>query len=220
MIDTLLAHLAPHLCCGCGEIGVLLCGSCKEDIVETPVLQCVVCTRPAQGFICQAHRTTIQAAACGGVRQGALERLIDLYKFEYAKAAAGPLADILLTHLPLLPCETIVVPIPTIAAHIRQRGYDHALLLARQVARRRGHRVLPLIARQTNTIQRDAPARLRERQARQAFRLARPLDPAPPYLVIDDVATSGASLRAAVQLLRDAGAETVYVAAVARQPLD
>ena len=158
--------------------------------------------------------------ACGGVRQGALETLIDLYKFEYAKAAAGPLADILLAHLPQLPRETVVVPIPTITAHIRQRGYDHALLLGRQVARRRGYRVVPLIARQTNTVQRDAPAKLRERQAREAFQLTRPPESSVPYLVIDDVATSGASLRAAVQLLRDAGAETVYVAAVARQPLD
>lgn len=220
MINKLLAYIAPHLCCGCGYVGTLLCDSCIENIVETPIDWCAVCSRPASASVCSEHRTSIAIAACGGVRDGALEQLIDLYKFEYAKAAARPLASLILARLPVLPSETVVVPIPTIAPHIRQRGYDQTLLLAREIARRRDYRVTPVLQRRANSVQRDASRQVRERQAAAAFMMSTSLDPSLPYLLVDDVATTGATLRAGVRALRQAGAATVYVAVAARQPLD
>ena len=220
MIDHLLAYLAPHLFCGCGQTGPLLCESCKENITDSAISHCLLCSRPASHDLCSEHREYVAGAFCGNERRGTLERLIDAYKFEYAKAAAVPLADILLARLPQLPADTIIVPVPTIAPHIRQRGYDHTMLLARRVARCRRYRAVPLLGRRTNSVQRDATRVVRERQATEAFRALGPVDPRRPYLLIDDVATTGATLRAAVQVLRDAGAVTIYVAAVARQPLD
>jgi ComF family protein len=153
-------------------------------------------------------------------RAAVLEKLINAYKFENAIAAHRFLGDLLLARLPDLPANVVIVPVPTINSHIRQRGYDHMRLIAKYVARRRGVRSASLLRRRTTTRQRDASRADRERQATEAYIVAGRIDPAVPYLIIDDVATTGATLRHAARVLREAGAETIWVAAVARQPLD
>lgn len=130
------------------------------------------------------------------------------------------LADLLHIAVPYLPAETVIVPVPTVSSHIRQRGYDHTHLIAHRFAKQRGHRVRPLIERQTGTKQRGANRRQRMKQAKEAFAARRPLDPTVPYLLIDDVVTTGATLHYAAQTLQDAGAAIIWVAVVARQPLD
>jgi ComF family protein len=153
-------------------------------------------------------------------RADALEKLINAYKFENAIAAHRFLGDLLLARLPDLPANAVIVPVPTINNHVRQRGYDHMQLIAKYVARKRGVRSSFLLRRRTTTHQRDASRADRERQAAEAYAVHGSIDPAVPYLILDDVATTGATLRYAARVLREAGAETIWMAAVARQPLD
>ncbi|NTW61890.1 hypothetical protein HGB25_00520, partial [Candidatus Saccharibacteria bacterium] len=72
-----------------------------------------------------------------GQRDGVLQRLVGLYKFERAKSAYKVLGDLILDILPDLPPETVIVPIPTTPSRIRERGYDHMLLVARYIAKKR-----------------------------------------------------------------------------------
>ena len=220
MLDSLLSLLAPHLCFGCGETDMLICPSCNENIINEPSAHCIICEQPAGTYLCNGHASSIQQGWYVAQRQGSVQELIDAYKFENARAAYRPLADLLHARLPELPTDTIIVPIPTINSHIRQRGYDHTLLIARSLARRRGLAVVPLLRRQTNTKQRDATRRQREQQAKTAFHVKGAVDETPPYLLIDDIATTGATLRHAAKQLRAAGAKTIWVAVIARQPLD
>lgn len=220
MIDTLLAFLAPHLCFGCGQIGTLMCPSCKENIVSDISEHCIVCERQTGVYLCNNHADLIEQGWYIASRTGPLERLIDAYKFENAKAAYRPLAELLRARLPDLPKETVIVPIPTISRHIRQRGYDHVQLVARELGAQLGLRVRPCLRRATTTKQRDASRCQRELQAKQAFAVRDEVRPDVPYLIIDDIATTGATLRHAAQVLRDAGARRIWVAAIARQPLD
>jgi predicted amidophosphoribosyltransferase len=112
------------------------------------------------------------------------------------------------------------VPIPTITPHIRERGYDHTLLVARFVAHKRKLPLTPLLSRQTNTMQRGASKSLRRKQAAHAFMLRGYIDPSLTYLLLDDIVTTGATLDAAAKMLKEAGAKHVWVAAVAYQTLD
>ncbi len=218
MIETLLQILAPHYCCECGQIGTLLCDSCRYDIASEPYSGCIVCRVPAVGGICSEHRQFIDGAWVVGDRSDGLGRLIDKYKFERAKAAYSPLASLLDDVVPLLP-GAIVTTIPTVRSHVRARGYDHARLLARSFARRRNDAYQTLLIRQNNTKQRGASYRERIEQAKQAFvGLNVPKDAV--VLLIDDVITTGATLHFGAKALKRAGAKTVYVAAVAKQPLD
>lgn len=157
---------------------------------------------------------------CVGERSGGLEALINQFKFEYAEAAYVPLGDILLATLPQLPSDTVVVPIPTVRAHIRQRGYDHTLLMARYIAEKRGLTLDQALRRRTTTVQRGANRKTRIAQAKEAFEVIGSVKKDTPYLLIDDVVTTGSTLQYAARALKDAGAATIWAAAAARQPLD
>ena len=94
------------------------------------------------------------------------------------------------------------------------------LLVARYVAKARGLECEQLISRRTNTKQRQSSAKQRDLQAKQAFLVKDKIDSLVPYLLIDDVITTGATIKYASQSLLDAGAEHVWVGVVARQTLD
>lgn len=221
MIDRLLNGLAPHYCCSCGEIGSLLCVGCKYDIIEEDTLGCLLCGHLAGATgVCHKCRSIVGRAWYAGERTGGLEELIDRYKFDRAQAAFVPLGDLLLARLPILPPETIVVPIPTVRAHIRQRGYDHTLLLARYVAKKHKLRLARPLERQSSAAQRGAGRKQRLAQAKEAFRVKTELQKDTPYLLIDDVVTTGATISYAARALRAAGATVIWAAAAARQPLE
>lgn len=220
MLHKLFDCIAPHYCCSCGEIGSLLCESCKHNITNEPFGGCLLCGRLSLLQSCPHCRSTITRTWCGGERSGGLETLINRYKFDRAESAYIPLGDIMLAALPQLPAETIIVPVPTVRAHIRQRGYDHAFLLARYIAHARQLALGQILGRRTATVQRGADRKTRLAQAKEAFVVTSEARNDVPYLIIDDVVTTGATLRYAAKALKDAGATTIWAAASARQPLD
>jgi ComF family protein len=221
MIDGLLSYLAPHLCSSCGEIGAILCNSCKYDIVQTDSLQCVACGGGASvSGICRQCQVPYVKAWCVGMHTESLRHLVKQYKFDYAKAAAKVLTELLLTRVSELPAATVIVPVPTVSAHIRARGYDHIGLIARRFAKKRRLRLQPVLERVGSDKQRGAGRAQRIAQAKKAFRVRSALDPSVPYLLIDDVVTTGATIKYAALALQQAGAREIWVAAIARQPLD
>jgi ComF family protein len=220
MIDTALSFIAPHHCCGCDKVGCLLCDNCKYNIVSEQKMVCIVCGRPtARTWLCNTCRVPYQRAWIVGERSGVLQRLVGLYKFSRAKAAYRDIGDLLLAILPELPDNIVIVPVPTVSGHIRERGYDHMLLIAKYVEKKRNLKCQRLIGRKTDTKQRQSTAIQRAKQAKSAFEVRGEVDDSKVYLLIDDVVTTGATIKYAAKSLRDAGAKYVWVAVVARQVL-
>lgn len=218
MLDSIMSILAPHHCCGCDKIGSLLCDNCKYNITIETKLECINCHRPtANDCVCGDCRPIYEKAWVVGDRSGVLQRLIGLYKFSRARSAYRDLADLLMMVIPDLPDNTVIVPIPTTPGHIRERGYDHMLLIARYLSKKTGLKYDCVLGRKTKTKQRQASAAKRLIQAKDAFYVKRRLDGDVPYLIIDDVVTTGATIKFAVKNLKKAGAKHVWVAVVARQ---
>lgn len=219
MFDRLLGLIAPHHCYSCGFEGALLCEKCKNYIISQPWTGCVVCgTKLAESSLCRRHRLPYQQAWCLAPRTKAIAALVDGLKFHRQQAAALALAELLAARLPELPTTTVVVPVPTTARHIRRRGYDHMALIARSLARLRGWRYQQPLARTSNITQHFAPsAVVRRAQAKRFFRARQQVAAEKTYLLIDDIFTTGSTLRAAASCLRQAGAQTVLAAVIARQ---
>ncbi|MFZ3009989.1 MAG: phosphoribosyltransferase family protein [Candidatus Microsaccharimonas sp.] len=220
MVDRLLGIVAPHLCSGCGKIGSLLCDNCKYNITSQTFSGCILCNRTSIEGICQHHKVAFQQIWVVGERSGTLQRLIGGFKFQNMKTAAHDLADLLDKRLPRLPFDTQVVPVPTTPAHIRERGYDHLGLIASGFAVRRGLTLNPLLGRKNMATQHYANRQDRVNQAKSAFLLTGQVNPTLPYLIIDDVVTTGSTILEASRLLASAGAQYVSVGVLARQPLE
>ncbi len=221
MIDKLLSFVAPHHCCECGVAGDLLCDNCKYNIICEFQNVCLACGRPCGATgLCNTCRVPYTRAWFVGERRDVLQRLVGLYKFERARSAYRTLGDLLLQAIPELPANAIIIPVPTAASHVRERGYDHTVLLARYVAKRRNLKCEQSLTRTTSTTQRHASAAERNQQAKAAFAVKGEIVKNTPYVLVDDVVTTGATIKYASQALLDAGVSQVWVAVVARQTLD
>jgi ComF family protein len=199
MLDQILAIISPHNCKGCGREGSLLCRRCIFNITEHKNCS------PQKDFYSV------------GRRRGVLKQLTDDYKFNSERAAATILAELFDAILPELPADTVITPIPTASAHVRQYGFDHTKLLAKKLARRRKLKVASLLIRTNNQAQHFLKKAEREEAARTAFRLNKNLAVPANVLLIDDVVTTGATLRAARDILKTAGVKNIKNAVVCYQ---
>jgi ComF family protein len=114
----------------------------------------------------------------------------------------------------------LIIPVPLHSERERERGFNQASLLARELARL-GH--LPLdehsVARRVHTERHRAgmDARARRDSVANAFAVRHPKSVAGKrVLLVDDVFTTGATVSACAAALKEAGAEEVFVLTVAR----
>ena len=185
--------IAPHTCRGCGELGSVLCERCKNYIKTSQKLNAPIITI--------------------GRRKGILEILIHDLKYNSVRAAAVPLAELIADAMPALKGKVVIVPLPTISRHVRARGLDHTKLVAKHLAKIKGYKVSQLLIRNKNTVQVGSDRKTRLAQAKTAYALkngAR-INPSTTYILLDDVWTTGASMRAAKAVLKKAGAKNIII---------
>ena len=211
----------PDYCCSCGEIGAVLCESCIYDIVSERIDACVACGVP-QGSTgrCTICRLPYSHAWYVGWHRGALKSLVAASKFGANRSGCEMQARLLDGILPQFPKNAIVVPVPTIARHVRQRGYGHAERVARALARYRGVPWEQLVIRKEQHVQHGASKKVRQQQAKRSFAIDDTVRDDAIYIVVDDVYTTGSTVAAVAGELRAAGASDVWVAITSRQPLD
>ena len=216
----LLDLLAPHSCRGCGRIGNVLCDRCKNYILSTGKNLCPICKQENPTGTCpncvkNQAVDPLPPTFIIGERTELLGDLVHAFKYQSVRALASPLAELMDASLPPTAFNTYIVPLPTISHHIRTRGLDHTLLIAKQLAKfHPNYHVAKLLTRASNTIQVGADAHTRIAQANSAYALNPKIkiDPSATYILLDDVWTTGASLRSATKKLQQAGANNITLA--------
>ena len=137
-----------------------------------------------------------------------MAKLIEIYKYNSVRAASIVLASMLNE---TIAGEYILVPLPTIRKHIRERGFDHVALMCRKT----GRPIKEALMRVNNSTQVGASSEQRRLQAQGAY-VAIGCEQNKKYLLVDDVWTTGSSMIAACTAMRKAGAKNLAIAVIAR----
>lgn len=146
---------------------------------------------------------------------GTVKDLVHGFKYERQRSSARDLAGLIDRSLPYIDKDTIVVHIPTATTRVRSRGYDHALLLAKELANMRGFKHQKLLGRIGQSQQMGTSRKDRLKQTEKSFVATRPsLTEGAHVLLVDDVLTTGSTLRAASKELKRAGAKTISATVV------
>lgn len=220
LLERIIDLIAPHSCISCGNTNNAMCSNCVAENVSGLGDFCAVCGSLSFDYRickqCQAN-TPLKRIWLAAQYKGLPSRLIKIYKFERCRSAYKPLAYALDGIMSHQPSDTLVVPIPTAPRRVIQRGYDHSVLLAKELARLRGLKIDYPLLRRHNMRQVGTSRAQRKLQADTAFVLKENFSISSPVLLVDDVFTTGSTLTAAAELLIGRGATKVEAAVVAWQ---
>jgi ComF family protein len=232
IVDPLLTILFPSQCVVCrrlvGEPSQgPLCSGCFALLPRHQGLLCgcgvpLACGVEAPCGRCRRGLTVFETGGSLGPYEGSLRTLLHALKYGRRPRLAGRLADALVASpviCGLFTPQTLLVPVPLHPRRQRERGFNQSEHIARALGRRTG---LPVLAR-TLVRRRDTPPQtgLTAAQRRQnvsgafAARASSTLQ-GRTVILIDDVLTTGATVRACGAALLRAGAAAVRVLTVAR----
>lgn len=202
MWERILQTVFPDECIGCQSFGSLLCDRC---VSTCPLYSGDI---PDMGDV----RCMVQFAYTGVMRRAVL-----VLKYAGRRRMAGALA----AHLPAVfgGQRVCYVAIPAAPARVALRGYDQAVLLATALARRHGGYVSRQLVRVRNTPTQAKLNRMeRHINVQRAFAWYGPAI-VDPIVLVDDVCTTGATLRSAITILHQMKMHQIAVQVVARGTL-
>lgn len=239
----ILDILFPIYCLGCGEEGKWICSECLEKIEILKKQACPVCgvesKTGARCFNCRAKTEidgVIAATAYFGEdrKESLAKKAIHIFKYRFVKDLAEPLGAVIIRQIKkrqIIKLEKtiifgpdinnkIIVPVSLHIKRLRWRGFNQAELLADEISK---HFNLPLdklvLTRQKNNIPqvevKDRKDRIENiRDAFVCVDKAKVKDKT--IILVDDVATTSATLGECAKALKNAGAKEVWGVVVAR----
>lgn len=212
-IDSLLSFIAPHSCLGCGQVGSTLCSHCLELVVSPPPPRCFNCQMVSSTYrICTSCKRflSVDSIVHAGPYDGIHKQLVLTMKKSASRATSHDIAAVLsqLYHEVgyLSECD-IVVPVPTIRSHIRERSFDHTKEIARSLALTIDLPCYDALQRTSETRQvgKTRKERFSQMENGVKYKGVKKLNGV-KVLLVDDIATTGATLSACARALKDAGA--------------
>jgi ComF family protein len=217
--------LFPKWCIGCGKEGELICQSCLSSLPRVTPPLCPKCGRPqSSGILCPT--CVSWQANIDGIRSpfrfdGVTRQAIHQLKYRNLRTLAALLALLLNDYLVSnpLPVE-VLVPVPLHRKRLRERGYNQSSLLARGLGKLHNLPVVDnCLIRQRPSPPQARTSNVEERKSNvaDAFTCRDQRLQDKQVLLIDDVATSGATLDACAKALKEAGASSVWGLTLARE---
>ncbi len=202
-----------------------MCRKCGKPLVSNASITCQVCIEDDPPF---------KWARSFGLYEGTLREAINLLKYHRIKRLSKPLSKIMLKinpAPPLLSCESkqrgygvkmlradAIIPVPLYKKRLRQREFNQSALFAKHLACSIGKPLILncLIKTRDTMPQVGLSAKERGKNIRKTFAIGnKELIGGKNIMLIDDVYTTGATVRECSKVLKKAGAKDIYVITLA-----
>lgn len=232
LMSLILDLLFPKKCVGCRQTGSYFCAQCMANIGQLELV-CPKCERPSIGGqthpVCQ-RKYGLDGLWSFGVYQKPLKEAIQALKYRYVKELAESLSDIVLEYWvkyqPFLLDQIkkdqgtgwSVVPVPLHWYRQNWRGFNQSSLIGKQLSNKLGLEYRDCLTRQRYTT---PQAKLKSFERHQNIKSVFSLNSEfiihnSKILLVDDVWTTGSTLRECCFILKKHGAKKVWALTLAR----
>lgn len=224
--------LFPKLCLGCGRFGTYLCVRCTQEIAQSELV-CPNCEKPSIGGgvhpICK-RKYGLDGLWSLGIYQDPLKKGIQKLKYKFVFDLGETLINLLIEYWakyqPLFleeiiknqGVEWVVVPVPLHTKRQKWRGFNQAALLGQILSKKLGLEYLEGLKRVKYTKpQVGLKGYQRKLNIKNAFILnSKIINLKSNILLVDDVWTTGSTLKECCYVLKRGGAKKVWAITLAR----
>lgn len=221
-LKQLRLSLMPGSCllCASNSGDNLLCPPCTADLPPLPLQRCPQCgeqtTHGERCGTCLKDSPAFEKTNAIFRYDFPVDRIIHAYKYGHQLAVAKWAAELIAQQIAANEYN-LLIPMPLHTERLRERGFNQSLEIARHIACKKK---LKLDRRSLTRVrhtppQAELPMKQRSSNVRGAFECSNNLT-GMRVLLIDDVMTTGATLREAARVIRLHGASRVDVAVIAR----
>lgn len=215
----ILELVFPKRCVGCGNDGEYICSKCQGQLWP-PIARCSGCGGASLGGWthgeCKAEEG-IERLVSGLSYHGMVQRCLKKVKYKSSWEIVKLLYQI--SGLPKIE-EGVVVSVPMWRQKERMRGFNQAAIIAELIAKDNGLKQIELLER----VRETKPMYGLDKQAREvnvngAFRIKQNLRDklvGARVILVDDVWTTGATMKECGKLLKSAGVREIWAITLAR----
>jgi competence protein ComFC len=223
LIWEALDWIYPPNCGGCNQSGTRWCEECAQLTQPVPLPFCPICGNPNNDenpcLRCHESRPDFDSLRSLTVYHGPVRNAIHRLKYRRDLAMGEALSRPMIKSIQKLNWSLdIITCVPLGLVRFEERGYNQATLLARPIALCLKIPFLPRALHRTRETRSQVGLSVSERRENMvnAFRADEKFVTGKTILVVDDVATSGATLNACARALLTGGALRVYCFTLAR----
>jgi ComF family protein len=198
-----------------------LCEGC-QSLLKPPENPCQICAKPLNqaGGVCGECRSEPPAFShthCAAIYQAPVDKWVQQLKFGERLDRARIMGETLAQLLTDVNNSIPIIPVPLHPKRLRKRGYNQAFEIAKIICKQQNRPLLSdVLVRIKNTeMQAELHEKQRAANVRAAFQVVKPIEH-PKVLLLDDVMTTGQTLRSASNCLIKAGVVEVKIAVFAR----
>jgi ComF family protein len=215
----------PKQCVGCGREGSFICLSCLRTARRILPPICPHCGRPQPGGTlcpsCISRQFEIDGIRSPFRFEGVIREAIHQLKYHNLRDISTMLAGLLYNYLQRYPVPAeILVPVPIHSRRLRERGYNQTVLLAKELGKIARIEIVEDCLIRTKY----SPSQAKTESVQQRFKNVAGVFSCRDdslrdknVLLVDDVATSGATINACAGSLKASGVASVWGLVVARE---